>query len=110
MIRRPPRSTLFPYTTLFRSRGLGAAAVATTGLASAVCQGFPLEVINPLREVVGPLFAHGYVPRNLLQLLGVPGLWSALPYFVALAAAIALIIQRSAEAIAIAAALIALPL
>src|SRR3712207_8890408 len=24
MIRRPPRSTLFPYTTLFRSRGLGA--------------------------------------------------------------------------------------
>src|SRR5258708_36170206 len=26
MIRRPPRSTLFPYTTLFRSRG---AAVAT---------------------------------------------------------------------------------
>src|SRR2546430_13365447 len=25
MIRRPPRSTLFPYTTLFRSRVLGAA-------------------------------------------------------------------------------------
>src|SRR2546422_6290388 len=24
MIRRPPRSTLFPYTTLFRSRQLGA--------------------------------------------------------------------------------------
>src|SRR2546422_5483018 len=23
MIRRPPRSTLFPYTTLFRSRGTG---------------------------------------------------------------------------------------
>src|SRR5258708_26153105 len=29
MIRRPPRSTLFPYTTLFRSEGeLGARAVA----------------------------------------------------------------------------------
>src|SRR2546426_5357858 len=27
MIRRPPRSTLFPYTTLFRSRLLPAAAV-----------------------------------------------------------------------------------
>src|SRR5690348_18142186 len=26
MIRRPPRSTLFPYTTLFRSRGTGQAA------------------------------------------------------------------------------------
>src|SRR2546427_6838180 len=25
MIRRPPRSTLFPYTTLFRSRGTGRA-------------------------------------------------------------------------------------
>src|SRR3712207_9142211 len=25
MIRRPPRSTLFPYTTLFRSRGRGGA-------------------------------------------------------------------------------------
>src|SRR3712207_8203184 len=24
MIRRPPRSTLFPYTTLFRSRAVGA--------------------------------------------------------------------------------------
>src|SRR5690242_21539430 len=24
MLRRPPRSTLFPYTTLFRSDGLGA--------------------------------------------------------------------------------------
>src|SRR5256885_4464099 len=28
MIRRPPRSTLFPYTTLFRSRQLVAAAAA----------------------------------------------------------------------------------
>src|SRR2546427_549537 len=26
MIRRPPRSTLFPYTTLFRSEGVGAGA------------------------------------------------------------------------------------
>src|SRR3712207_8764863 len=25
MIRRPPRSTLFPYTTLFRSMGMGCA-------------------------------------------------------------------------------------
>src|SRR3712207_7854514 len=29
MIRRPPRSTLFPYTTLFRSRGRVAAAAST---------------------------------------------------------------------------------
>src|SRR2546426_5830184 len=31
MIRRPPRSTLFPYTTLFRSRTLKAGAVAGMG-------------------------------------------------------------------------------
>src|SRR2546429_1252515 len=33
MIRRPPRSTLFPYTTLFRSRGLrqsGVTIILTT--------------------------------------------------------------------------------
>src|SRR2546425_9033857 len=29
MIRRPPRSTLFPYTTLFRSRGDSRYAVVT---------------------------------------------------------------------------------
>src|SRR3712207_7610133 len=32
MIRRPPRSTLFPYTTLFRSQGV---PVALDGLAAA---------------------------------------------------------------------------
>src|SRR2546427_5286034 len=31
MIRRPPRSTLFPYTTLFRSVDVREAAMATTG-------------------------------------------------------------------------------
>src|SRR5258708_12580714 len=30
MIRRPPRSTLFPYTTLFRSRPRGTAAGSTS--------------------------------------------------------------------------------
>ena len=31
MIRRPPRSTLFPYTTLFRSPVVGCAAVEAAG-------------------------------------------------------------------------------
>src|SRR5690348_18078205 len=31
MIRRPPRSTLFPYTTLFRSEVLGVGAAAAHG-------------------------------------------------------------------------------
>src|SRR2546430_11437043 len=30
MIRRPPRSTLFPYTTLFRSLGLSGVLVTTS--------------------------------------------------------------------------------
>src|SRR5260370_26259335 len=33
MIRRPPRSTLFPYTTLFRSRGLAGLRVGRRGRA-----------------------------------------------------------------------------
>src|SRR3712207_7727614 len=32
MIRRPPRSTLFPYTTLFRSRRLGVRTVGDDAL------------------------------------------------------------------------------
>src|SRR5438270_3776863 len=31
MIRRPPRSTLFPYTTLFRSGGEASAAIGPKG-------------------------------------------------------------------------------
>src|SRR2546430_9364521 len=33
MIRRPPRSTLFPYTTLFRSRARGAASPTSAATA-----------------------------------------------------------------------------
>src|SRR3712207_7661354 len=32
MIRRPPRSTLFPYTTLFRSIAVATAIIAESGL------------------------------------------------------------------------------
>src|SRR5256885_10754142 len=39
MIRRPPRSTLFPYTTLFRS----AAAIAKTGVPVFAWKGESLE-------------------------------------------------------------------
>src|SRR2546429_1516672 len=34
MIRRPPRSTLFPYTTLFRSEGLPRVVILDDGLLS----------------------------------------------------------------------------
>src|SRR3712207_6925455 len=38
MIRRPPRSTLFPYTTLFRS-GLGVDRIGALHSRKAACQG-----------------------------------------------------------------------
>src|SRR2546430_8848663 len=39
MIRRPPRSTLFPYTTLFRSRGGERHAVVQRGAAPRAAAG-----------------------------------------------------------------------
>src|SRR5687767_15336281 len=42
MLRRPPRSTLFPYTTLFRSVGLGfQTPPASSARAIVVSSGFP---------------------------------------------------------------------
>src|SRR3712207_7439668 len=40
MIRRPPRSTLFPYTTLFRSRAPSASASALTSRSTSRCSPF----------------------------------------------------------------------
>src|SRR5258705_9012966 len=39
MIRRPPRSTLFPYTTLFRSPALSCPATSLAPGAQEVCTG-----------------------------------------------------------------------
>src|SRR3712207_7150859 len=47
MIRRPPRSTLFPYTTLFRSQACSAAGRPEEGL-TAVAEG--LAMIPPGRS------------------------------------------------------------
>src|SRR3712207_9056714 len=56
MIRRPPRSTLFPYTTLFRSR---MQIVNTVGLVSAQIAGaeganFDLDDLNWIGRVAAP--------------------------------------------------------
>src|SRR2546425_11252533 len=39
MIRRPPRSTLFPYTTLFRSLAGGLRLLRDAGIESLLCEG-----------------------------------------------------------------------
>src|SRR2546425_9050245 len=59
MIRRPPRSTLFPYTTLFRSKAIRAAVQeliwpVTTSTLTTVVEFLPLGL---LRGVVGQFFA-----------------------------------------------------
>src|SRR3712207_8482725 len=72
MIRRPPRSTLFPYTTLFRSRNSGAIAVVE-GVGDHGCEymtGGIVVVIGP----TGRNFAAGmsggiaYVDRKSTRL------------------------------------------
>src|SRR2546427_7374641 len=42
MIRRPPRSTLFPYTTLFRSAGAASPSLASREGNDALAAGRPL--------------------------------------------------------------------
>src|SRR3712207_7997585 len=48
-IRRPPRSTLFPYTTLFRSNSAGRRRLPTTS-ARAVVAGFTGASLTPARR------------------------------------------------------------
>src|SRR3712207_7506182 len=43
MIRRPPRSTLFPYTTLFRSPGMEYTYTDTTNGSGEISYTIPLE-------------------------------------------------------------------
>src|SRR3712207_8285272 len=67
MIRRPPRSTLFPYTTLFRSRGarLGAGEPDRRGAAEGALAGAALAVGEVELDVVG---GHRQQPGALLRL------------------------------------------
>src|SRR3712207_8322705 len=54
MIRRPPRSTLFPYTTLFRS-GHHSSELLYVGLAAVVASLLAEGPFGPLGSVVGLL-------------------------------------------------------
>src|SRR5438270_7404797 len=49
MIRRPPRSTLFPYTTLFRSERLRSSDVGADLLGRAL-EGRAASALRPIRE------------------------------------------------------------
>src|SRR5260221_11518081 len=58
MIRRPPRSTLFPYTTLFRSPG-PMCEYLSIGQPGLLCQGAQFR-----RRVSTPNRNHSVVPRQ----------------------------------------------
>src|SRR3712207_8163797 len=62
MIRRPPRSTLFPYTTLFRSYGDAWFVGYTPQLAVSVWVGYPNELRPMLTEYDGDPVAGGTYP------------------------------------------------
>src|SRR3712207_7619921 len=67
MIRRPPRSTLFPYTTLFRSRldGGRPAELPATGRRAVLRWRHLLDTTSALRDVIEPA---GLTPERIAQL------------------------------------------
>src|SRR2546426_7566501 len=69
MIRRPPRSTLFPYTTLFRS-GLIGIDILVTNTTFVFVTGQPL---NPLRSALLTIWTY----FNLALVFAV--LWISIP-------------------------------
>src|SRR2546430_12804868 len=51
MIRRPPRSTLFPYTTLFRSRKTLVVVQVALALVLLICSGLMIRTFRALTRV-----------------------------------------------------------
>src|SRR2546430_17633235 len=73
MIRRPPRSTLFPYTTLFRSRVEGGPAAATADGYGPDLLARALEALEGLAEFVAGGAARDrgrLAPAGVQALLG----------------------------------------
>src|SRR5438034_4216232 len=69
MIRRPPRSTLFPYTTLFRSLVVGTPSPRWGQQVTAVVSlrpGAPLPSVAELRAHCAPHLADFKIPRAVL--------------------------------------------
>src|SRR5258706_7219126 len=72
MIRRPPRSTLFPYTTLFRSRGPrrpGQDRLSAAGRAAEAGPGFPPKRRGSARDISAPAASRSEEHTSELQSL-----------------------------------------
>src|SRR2546429_4132992 len=59
MIRRPPRSTLFPYTTLFRSRSATTIGTSPHGVGRGAANGMTANVRD--RKSTRLNSSHGYI-------------------------------------------------
>src|SRR3712207_3674853 len=68
MIRRPPRSTLFPYTTLFRSGVVAVAVELPVRQAAEVADAGQRERQQPVQELPGPVAAERDVGTDRLSL------------------------------------------
>src|SRR5688572_31637667 len=69
MIRRPPRSTLFPYTTLFRSYDAFATLIAVGASAQPVIQNIEGDAVDPPNKELAVV--QSSLPRA--RALGIPG-------------------------------------
>src|SRR5256885_6855678 len=65
MIRRPPRSTLFPYTTLFRSVEPHRAIVCVVGEGLRTTPGIAARVFATVRDINVSLISQGASRVNL---------------------------------------------
>src|SRR3989441_8719231 len=61
MIRRPPRSTLFPYTTLFRSRASGMVVRSRTVRTTGIAESALAERVGAIEDDIAPL-TLAYLP------------------------------------------------
>src|SRR2546423_11610893 len=62
MIRRPPRSTLFPYTTLFRSNKLRPLSIPS--MKDRAMQVLYLLALGPIAETTGDRNSYGFRPER----------------------------------------------
>src|SRR3712207_8610855 len=73
MIRRPPRSTLFPYTTLFRSRGSTVTDVSPADPSATSDDDATVTVQTVLGAVpvsdLGPTLLHEHIFEDLSEAL-----------------------------------------
>src|SRR2546430_10161893 len=90
MIRRPPRSTLFPYTTLFRSGGWLADRIGRKKVLIAAIGAFGLFSLLTI-------FAWDMQSLTIARLLTGLGLGGALPNLVAVAAETSVGANRNAS-------------